>query len=219
MPQQIERIDPARAVLIVVDMENDFVKEGASFEVPAGRAMLPRLKELITFCRDCGIDVIYTTHAHRPDGTDMGRFADIYPAIADGSGLKDGTEGIEIYPEIAPEPGEVIIKKHRYSAFFGTDLDIILRGLDTDTVIITGVTTENCCHATARDAMFRDYRVAFLSDCTATLAYPDLGYGELSADELHRSTLIALAFSTAHVMTADECVAKVVAVEGEAAAE
>ncbi|MBT3927529.1 MAG: isochorismatase family protein, partial [Rhodospirillaceae bacterium] len=66
MPQQIESIDPARAVLIVVDMENDFVKEGASFEVPAGREMLPRLKELIAFCRGCGIDVIYTTHAHRP---------------------------------------------------------------------------------------------------------------------------------------------------------
>ena len=115
--------------------------------------------------------------------------------------------------EIAPEPGEVIIKKHRYSAFFGTDLDIILRGLGIDTVIVTGVTTENCCHATARDAMFHDYRVAFLSDCTATLAYPDLGYGTLSADELHRSSLIALAFSTAHVMTSAECMAKVVAAE------
>jgi len=115
--------------------------------------------------------------------------------------------------EIAPEPGEVIIKKHRYSAFFGTDLDIILRGLGTDTVIVTGVTTENCCHATARDAMFHDYRVAFLSDCTATLAYPDLGYGTLSADELHRSSLIALAFSTAHVMTSAECMANVVAAE------
>jgi nicotinamidase-related amidase len=210
MPQQIESINPARAVLIVVDMETDFVKPGASFEVPAGREMLPRLKKLITFCRERGIDIIYTTHAHRPDGTDMGRFADIYPAIADGSGLKDGTKGIEIYSEIAPEPGEIIIKKHRYSAFFGTDLDIILHGLNTDTVIITGVTTENCCHATARDAMFRDYRVAFLSDCTATLAYPDLGYGELSGEELHRSSLVALAFSTAHVMTAEECMAKVV---------
>ena len=210
MPQQIESIDPARAVLIVVDMENDFVKPGASFEVPAGREILPRLKKLITFCRERGIDIIYTTHAHRPDGTDMGRFADIYPAIADGSGLKDGTKGIEIYSEIAPEPGEIIIKKHRYSAFFGTELDIILRGLNTDTVIITGVTTENCCHATARDAMFRDYRVAFLSDCTATLAYPDLGYGELSGEELHRSSLVALAFSTAHVMMAEECMAKVV---------
>ncbi|MDA0230117.1 MAG: cysteine hydrolase [Proteobacteria bacterium] len=219
MPQQIERMDPARTVLIIVDMENDFVKPGAAFEVPAGREMLPKLKELIGFCRGTGISVIYTTHAHRPDGTDAGRFADIYPAIAEGRGLVDGSDGIEVYADIAPEPGEVIIKKHRYSAFFGTDLDMILRGLGTDTVIVTGVTTENCCHATARDAMFRDYRVAFISDCTATLAYPDLGYGALSADELHRSTLIALAFSTAHVMTAAECIEKVREEANKAAAE
>ncbi len=219
MPQQIEHMDPARTVLIIVDMENDFVKPGASFEVQAGREMLPKLKELIGFCRGSGISVIYTTHAHRPDGSDAGRFADIYPAIAEGRGLVDGSDGIEIYAEIAPEPGEVIIKKHRYSAFFGTDLDMILRGLGTDTVIVTGVTTENCCHATARDAMFRDYRVAFISDCTATFDYPDVGYGGLSADELHRSTLIALAFSTAHVMTAAECMAKVTADASKAAAE
>jgi ureidoacrylate peracid hydrolase len=219
MPQQIERIDPARAALIIVDMENDFVKPGASFEVEAGRTMLPKLKKLISFCRQSGIAVIYTTHAHRSDGSDKGRFADIYPPIAEGSGLVDGTDGIEIYDEIAPEPGEVIIKKHRYSAFFGTDLDIILRGLGTDTVIVTGVTTENCCHATARDAMFNDYRVAFISDCTGTVAYPDLGYGALSADELHRSTLIALAFSTAHVMTTAECMGKVVGEKDKVAAE
>ena len=172
MPQQIERIDPVRAALIVVDMENEFVKPGASFEVEAGRAMLPKLKEFIGFYRQSGIAVIYTTHVHRSVGSAMGRFADIYPPIAEGTGLVDGTDGIEIYDEIAPEPGEVIIKKHRYSAFFGTDLDIILRGLGTDTVIVTGVTTENCCHATARDAMFHDCRIAFLSDCTAATPSP-----------------------------------------------
>jgi nicotinamidase-related amidase len=59
--------------------------------------------------------------------------------------------------------GEHVIKKHRYSGFFGTDLDIILREWGIDTVIISGTTTENCCHATARDAMFRNYRVVFLS--------------------------------------------------------
>jgi len=219
MPQQIESIDPARTALIVVDMENDFIKPGASFEVAAGRAMLPKLKEVIGFCRNAGIAVIYTTHVHRADGCDKGRFADIYPPIAEGTGLVDGTDGIEIYGEIAPQPGEVIIKKHRYSAFFGTDLDIILRGLGTDTVIVTGVTTENCCHATARDAMFNGYRTAFLSDCTATFDYPDLGYGALSHEELHRTTLIALAFSTAHVMTADACMAKVAGAKGEVAAE
>ena len=209
MPFEIDSIDPSAAALIVVDMENDFVQADAPFAVEAAQKILPKLKELIEFCRRVGIRVIYTTHVHRPDGSDMGRFADIYPPIADRIGLVDGTSGVEIYSEIAPEKDEVVIKKHRYSAFFGTDLDVILRGQGIETVIVSGVTTEDCCHATARDAMFRDYGVVFLSDCTGTYDYPDLGYGELPADEVHRSSLVILAFSTAHVMTADELMARV----------
>jgi hypothetical protein len=76
-----------------------------------------------------------------------------------------------------------VIKKHRYSGFFATDLDLILREWGIDTVVISGTTTENCCHATARDAMFYNYKVAFLSDATGTFDYPDVGQGALSADD------------------------------------
>ncbi len=71
-------------------------------------------------------------------------------------------------------------------------------------MVISGTTTENCCHATARDAMFHNYRVAFLSDATGTFDYPDVGWGAMSAVEVHKATLTILAFSTAHVMTVDE---------------
>ena len=94
-----------------------------------------------------------------------------------------------------------MIKKHRYSGFFGTDLDIILREWGIDTVIISGTTTENCCHATARDAMFRNYRVVFLSDATATYDYPDRGFGPMPNGDVHHATLVILAASTAHVMS------------------
>jgi len=93
-----------------------------------------------------------------------------------------------------------VIKKHRYSGFFGTDLDIVLREWGVDTVIISGTTTENCCHATARDAMFRNYRVVFLSDATATYDYPDRGFGSMPNEQVHHATLVILAASTAHVM-------------------
>ena len=209
MPLDIGTIDPKASALIVVDMENDFVLPDAPFAVAAAQDILPTLKQLIAFCRSTGIRVIYTTHVHRRDGSDMGRFADIYPVIADHVGLVDGTPGVEICSDIAPEDDEVVIKKHRYSGFYGTDLDVILRGQGIETVIVSGVTTEDCCHATARDAMFRDYGVVFLSDCTGTYAYPDLGYGELSADEVHRSSLVVLALSTAHVMTTAEFMARV----------
>jgi ureidoacrylate peracid hydrolase len=210
MPYQVDRLDAARTALIVVDMENDFVAPGAPMETPAGRAMLPNLKRAIAFCRDQGIRVIYTTHAHRRDGCDMGLFDDLWPPIASRAGLVDGEPGIDIYPEIAPRADEIIVKKHRYSAFYGTDLEIVLRGLGVDTVVITGVTTENCCHATARDAMFRDYKVVFLSDATGTFDYPDVGEGGMSADEVHRATLIILSVSTAHVMTTEQFMARVV---------
>ena len=213
MPYRVERIDPQRTALIVVDMENDFVAPGAPLETPAGRVMLPTLKCALTFCREQGIRVIYTTHAHRRDGCDMGRFKDLWPPIRNGAGLVEGERGIEIYPEIAPRADEIVITKRRYSAFYGTDLEIILHGLGVDTVVISGVTTENCCHATARDALFRDYKVVFLSDATGTFDYADVGQGGMAAAEVHRATLIILSVSTAHVMTTDEFIARTAAAQ------
>ena len=211
MPYKVESIDPAKTAMIVVDMQNDFVAEGAPMETPAARAMVPNLAKALKFCREVGIRVVYTTHAHRRDGSDMGMFDDLWPPIASRAGLIDGTPGIDIYPELAPAPGEHVIKKHRYSGFYGTDLDIILREWGIDTVIVSGTTTENCCHATARDAMFRNYRVVFLSDATATFDYPDVGYGAMSADEVPKATLAILSVSTAHVMPVTELMSRVAA--------
>ena len=134
----------------------------------------------------------------------MGLFDDLHPVIESRAALVDGTAGVEIFPDLAPRVGEHVIKKHRYSAFFGTDLDIILRGWGIETVIMSGTTTENCCHATARDAMFRNYRVVFLSDATATFDYPDSGFGSMPNADVHHATLVILARSTAHAMPVNE---------------
>lgn len=198
---QIKEIDPAKTAMIVVDMQNDFVAAGAAMETPAARAMVPKLAAALKLCRQAGTRVIFTAHVHRRDGCDMGLFDDMHPPIANRDALVDGTPGVEIYPDLAPMAGEHVIKKHRYSGFFGTDLDIILREWGIDTVIISGTTTENCCHATARDAMFRNYRVVFLSDATATYDYPDCGFGPMANGDVHHATLVILAASTAHVMS------------------
>ena len=175
MPYQLDQIDPTKTVMIVVDMQNDFVAEGAKLRSAAAAAMVPKLASTLNFCREKGIRVIYTAHVHRRDGSDMGLYDDLYSPIADRSTLVDGTSGVEIFPGLAPAPGEHVIKKHRYSAFFATDLDLILREWGITTVIISGTTTENCCHATARDAMFNNYKVVFLSDATGSFDYPDVG--------------------------------------------
>ncbi|HXT81081.1 MAG TPA: isochorismatase family cysteine hydrolase [Acetobacteraceae bacterium] len=205
---QIDEIVPAKTVMIVVDMQNDFVAPGAPMETPAARAIVPKLAETLQACRRSGVRVIYTAHVHRRDGSDMGLFDDMHPPIANREGLVDGTPGVNIYPELAPAPGEHVIKKHRYSAFFGTDLDIILREWGIDTIIISGTTTENCCLSTARDAMFHNYRVAFLSDATATYDYPDRGFGPMPNAQVHHATLVILAASTAHVMSIAELAAR-----------
>jgi biuret amidohydrolase len=206
---QVGTIDAQKTAMIVVDMQNDFVASGAPMETPAARAMVPMLAEALHICREAEIKVIYTAHVHRRDGCDMGLFDDLHPPIANRAALVDGTPGVDIYPELAPAPGEHVIKKHRYSGFFGTDLDIILREWGVETVIIAGTTTENCCHATARDAMFRNYRVVFLSDATATYDYPDRGFGAMPAAEIHHATLVILAASTAHVMSVKDMKARI----------
>jgi nicotinamidase-related amidase len=207
---QIDIIDPARTAMIVMDMQNDFVAVGAPMETPAGRAMVPRLSAALKICRDAGIRVIFTAHVHRRDGSDMGLFDDMHPPIANRDALVDGTPGVDIYPDLAPACGEHVIKKQRYSGYFGTDLDIVLREWGVDTVIVSGTTTENCCHATARDAMFRNYRVVFLSDATATYDYPDRGFGPMPNAEVHHATLVILAASTAHVMSVADMSARIV---------
>lgn len=209
MPYRVDVIEPKKTAMIVVDMQNDFVAAGAPMETPAARAMVPNLARALKFCRDVGIRVVYTAHVHRQDGCDMGLFDDLWPPIANRAGLVDGAPGSDIYHDLAPASGEHVVKKHRYSGFFGTDLDIILREWGVDTVIISGTTTENCCHATARDAMFRNYRVVFLADATATFDYPDAGFGAMSAGDVHAATLAILSVSTAHVMSVNEMMQRV----------
>ena len=134
MPYRVDKIDPSKTAMIVVDMQNDFVAEGAALRSAQAAAMVPKLAETLKFCREKGIRVVYTAHVHRRDGSDMGMYDDLYTPIADRSCLVDGTKGVEIFGDLAPAPGEHVIKKHRYSGFFATDLDLILREWGIKTV-------------------------------------------------------------------------------------
>ena len=80
--------------------------------------------------------------------------------------IKD-TWNTEIISELTPQPSDIVVTKHRVSGFYGTDLDVILRGLDIKYLVFTGCTTSVCVESTLRDAMFRDYRCLLLADCTA----------------------------------------------------
>lgn len=201
-------IDPPKTALIIIDMSNDFLKPGAPMELPGGRAMIPQLNRLAEVCRQLGIPVIFTTHAHRPDGSDMGRMGDLFRNVREGRLLSAGTEGVEIYPDIQPLPGDYLIEKRRYSAFQNTDLELILRNKGIDTVIIGGVATNICCESTAREAFFKDFKVVFLSDGNATFDLPDRGWGRIPKEEVQRYVLTTLAWGFGRVAAIDEVLAE-----------
>ena len=104
----------------------------------------------------------------------------------------EGSPESEVHPALAPLPGEKQVLKHRYSAFYNTDLETVLRCLKVEDLVITGMMTNLCCESTARDAYFRDHRVFFLADGTGSVS-----------EELHLATLLNLAFGFAYVTTTE----------------
>ncbi len=209
MGYQITSIDPARSAVLVIDMQNDFVAEGAPLEFPDSRPIIPAIERLIEAGREYGMPVIYTAHVHRPDGTDMGLHRDIYPAVAAGEALVDGEPGAEIHPALAPRPDELVILKHRYSSFYGTDLATVLEGHGVDTLIVTGITTEGCVLSTVRGALELGFRTLVVADGCASCDFPDLGYGGMSAADMHLAGLRSMAHTSSDVAGADACLSRI----------
>jgi nicotinamidase-related amidase len=176
-----------KAALMVVDMQRFFLDPASPTFTCGGVAILPTVKRLIAAFRAAGRPVIYTRHVHHPDRLDAG----IMEWWWEGMCLEGSPES-EVHDEIAPLPNEKVILKHRYSAFYNTDLETILRVLKVEDLVITGLMTNLCCESTARDAYFRDYRVFFPAD----------GSGSVR-EELHVSSLYNLAFGFAFVTTSD----------------
>lgn len=201
-------ICPEKTALLIIDMMNAFLKPGGPLEVKRGRNLITGLNKLISMCRQKRILSIFIVHAHREDGSDMGLFKEFIPEMTT-SPLIEGTPDVEIYDEIDQQKGDIIIVKRAFSAFFGTDLDLILRIKGIDTLIISGITTHSCCEATARDARHRNYKVIFLSDGTATFDYlPDKGWGIISGDDVQRVVLTIMALRNAEVSSIEEVIVR-----------
>lgn len=200
----IQSIDPKKTAVMVIDMQNDFVKPGAPLYVHMGYEFSESLARFLDKCRELGMLIIYTKNVLRADGRDRGKAGEFCQPIKDGLALIDGTPGGEIFDVVAPKEDDVVIKKQKYSSFYGTNLDNILSNCGIDTLVITGVCTEACCFSTARDAGYRNFNIAFLSDLTGTIDYPDMGFGAMTALEMHHAMLTNIALSTAAVMTSEE---------------
>ena len=184
------KLKKSKAALLVIDMQRFFLDPESSGFACGGVAILPTIQRVIAAFRKAGRPVIYTRHVHHPDGSDAG----ILGWWWDGMCIEGSPES-EVHEKIAPLPGEKVVLKHRYSAFYNTDLETVLRCLQIEDLVVSGVMTNLCCETTARDAYLRDYRVFLLADGTGTVC-----------EEMHLATLINLAFGFAFVTTASKIV-------------
>ncbi len=147
--------------LLVIDMLNDFIEENGSLVVPGAKRIIPRIRELLESAREQNIPVIYIADRHRPDDHEF----NYWPPHA-----VNGTWGSEVVSELSPAPEDYVIPKRRYSAFFGTDLDMLLREMGINTLYLTGVLTNICVYATALDAAMRNYKIVVFRDAVASLS-------------------------------------------------
>jgi nicotinamidase-related amidase len=161
MPKQLKNL--GRPAVLVVDMQRDFIDEGAPIECPGARAIVRHILDLTAKARRKDVPVIYTQEAHRAAKVDFGLELD----YEEPEHCLEGSPGVELLPALRPQRGDHLIVKRRYSAFFATDLDLLLRGLAVDTLILTGVATDVCVRATAQDAQQLNYRVVVTPECVA----------------------------------------------------
>lgn len=187
------RLESDKAALLVIDMQKYFVTGGAPMYLPAGAAIISHVAQLIAAFRGAQRPVIFTRHVHHPDGLDAGILGWWWNGM-----IIEGSPESEIHPELAPLPNEKVIFKHRYSAFYNTDLETVLRGFQINDLVICGVMTNLCCESTARDAFFRDYRVFFPADGTATVS-----------EEMHMASLMNLAYGFAVISRGGDLVKQV----------
>jgi len=184
------KLKKAKSALLVIDMQNFFLDPKSPTFTCGGLAILPTVKKLIAAFRKAKRPVIFTRHVHHPDGHDAGNLGWWWEGMC-----VEGTPESEVHEDIAPLPKEKVVLKHRYSAFYNTDLEITLRGFGIEDVAISGVMTNLCCETTAREAFMRDWRVFFLADATGTVS-----------EEMHYASLLNLCYGFAFVTTTDKII-------------
>lgn len=183
-PQSVT-IDAHRSALIVVDMQNDFCSKGGyldyrGIDVTPDRAPIAPLQKLVPALRAGGMPVIWLNwgvrrdrlnlppsllHAHTQDGCGAG----LGEAIPGGGEiLLKGSWGARIVDELDPGELDIQVTKHRFSGFWDTELDSILRNMDISTLFFAGVNADQCVMTTLEDASFLGYDVLMLQDCVAT---------------------------------------------------
>ena len=151
--------------VLVIDMQNDFVDPKGKLCVAGAKATIPAIADLVKFGKSKGWKIVYIVREHRTSGVDVD--APRIPLFTDGKTgyCVPGTWGGAIVDGLSPEKDDLIVAKSRNSAFFATNLDLILRRMGVKTVVLAGTQYPNCVRGTANDAMSYDYETIICTDC------------------------------------------------------
>ncbi len=155
------RLDPTAAAILVVDMVNDFCKPGGAMVLPGSETLVPPQLCVIHAARAVGAPVVWIHDSHRRNMRNDREWRLRTPHCV------EGTWGTEIIEDLGARDDEIHVNKHRYSAFFQTDLDLVLKDMNIRQVIVFGVVTNICVRSTVHDAFFIGYDVVVPHDCCA----------------------------------------------------
>jgi nicotinamidase-related amidase len=165
------KLVPGHTALVVIDPQNDFLHPEGWYashgvDIEHMRRCIEPIKQLVAACRDRLVPIIWTRHGFR-DAKDGGWLVSMRPFLRDG-GLRTGTWGYEVLEELDARAEDRYVEKNRLSAFYETNLELQLRAVDAETVLIAGVLTNQCVAATSKDAMFRDFKPIVVEEATGT---------------------------------------------------
>jgi nicotinamidase-related amidase len=150
-----------KQAVLVIDVVRDFTDPAGKVSHSEAAGIVPHIDRLVRVARERGVLIIWVIDSHRPGKPDW-ELEWVRPHC------EEGTTGIELAPPLAPTDEDYVITKRRYSAFVGTDLDLILRDNHIDTLFLTGTKTNVCIRATAQDAFSHNYRVIVPRECVST---------------------------------------------------
>lgn len=154
-------LDPTRSAVVVVDMINEFCKPGGKMVLPGCETLVPPQRAVIRAARNAGAPVIWVHDSHRKGMRRDREFLKRTPHC------EEGGWGTAIIDELEARADEIHVAKHRYSSFFQTDLDVTLKDMMIDQLVVFGVVTNICVRSTVHDAFFNGYEVVVPRDCCA----------------------------------------------------
>ncbi|MCI2059051.1 MAG: cysteine hydrolase [Oscillibacter sp.] len=185
----LKKIRKEDCVLLIIDMQNDFIAKGAPIECPGGRDIVPQILKMKKWANTNHVPIIYTRETHRRQHVDFG----LELERNEPEHCLENGHGVEIIDELRPDPDDYVLIKRRYSAYYQTDLELLLKGMKKKAVIICGAATNVCVYATALETQQRDMYAVVLRDCVAGTSV-----------DLHEAFLKNIDYVVGDVVTSEE---------------